>query len=609
MRVLHLMDHSPPRTTSYVRRVMAILRQQRALGWQTCHMTGFRHTDGRAPAPGRNTEAAAARGAASSTHFAAGSGWHFFRTPQPSSPLEGLPLLGAVGVLAKRLHEVVRLTRPDIIHAHSPVELVLAALRVGRRHGLPVVFEVHAPSARAQPGTVWSSTPGRQCGPVTLCAQRWLELWAARRADAVVTNSECLRHHLLAGGVRNASLHFIPDGVASHARSISQGRRRRQRAPSSACSEEGARLPLTGHVTLCDPPFVPGAPHSAAARAEAAGPRAVAADLDRQRHSSDEPRWWNDGGDQRPTARLSRWTGERLVMATLGAPGATPATTPDAIVLGFSAPDASPGTLAAVDTLLAAAAALRGDFPSLRLLASCPAAVCASVRKLAANHTLLKQLTMIVPSAESVGTEDTGGTGCTAGTARAGGPGGTGVSGSVKPAAPTGHPPERGPDGASGVHAHGIGRPPASPPPARSSAADAVADGARDIVRAQTHQEQRAMLHRQADILVFARPARHPAAAPPSALLAAMADACLIVAADCPTHRAVIEPGRSGMLFKAPDSAALTDALQSLLNSRLRWNAMRASARWCIDFQRDWEANGERYDHLYMGLIERRRRR
>ena len=40
--------------------------------------------------------------------------------------------------------QVVDDVKPDIIHAHSPALNGVAALRVGRRRGIPVVYEIRA---------------------------------------------------------------------------------------------------------------------------------------------------------------------------------------------------------------------------------------------------------------------------------------------------------------------------------------------------------------------------------------------------------------------------------------------------------------------------------
>ena len=44
----------------------------------------------------------------------------------------------------QRIAEVCERVRPHLLHAHSPVLNVLPALRVARRLGLPVVYEVRA---------------------------------------------------------------------------------------------------------------------------------------------------------------------------------------------------------------------------------------------------------------------------------------------------------------------------------------------------------------------------------------------------------------------------------------------------------------------------------
>lgn len=210
MRILHVLDHSPPRASNYTRRVMAILRQQRALGWQTWHLTG----------PRQNEQ----RGAADS---AAEPQWHFYRSPAATSRESALPLFGAVNAMAARLQQVVLLTRPDLLHAHSPLENALAALRVGRRHGLPVVFEAHAPASTAAPGAIWCASGGsaeRQAahrnGARLALPPAWshftlraLEAWAAARAGAVVTNSDGMRARLQACGVRPGRITVVADGL------------------------------------------------------------------------------------------------------------------------------------------------------------------------------------------------------------------------------------------------------------------------------------------------------------------------------------------------------------------------------------------------------------
>jgi hypothetical protein len=46
MRILHILDHSIPLHSGYTFRTLAILQQQRALGWETFHLT-WTQTGGR----------------------------------------------------------------------------------------------------------------------------------------------------------------------------------------------------------------------------------------------------------------------------------------------------------------------------------------------------------------------------------------------------------------------------------------------------------------------------------------------------------------------------------------------------------------------------------
>lgn len=46
LKILHVYDHSLPLHSGYVFRSLAILREQRKLGWDTVHNTTPRHTVG-----------------------------------------------------------------------------------------------------------------------------------------------------------------------------------------------------------------------------------------------------------------------------------------------------------------------------------------------------------------------------------------------------------------------------------------------------------------------------------------------------------------------------------------------------------------------------------
>ena len=128
MKILHVLDHSIPLHSGYTFRTLSILREQRKLGWETFHLTSPKHIN--CTVPEEDVD-----------------GWHFYRTPPVKSLLGKLPGLGQ-NVLMKqletRLLEIATRLRPQIIHAHSPVLNAIPALRVGRKLGIPVVYEVRA---------------------------------------------------------------------------------------------------------------------------------------------------------------------------------------------------------------------------------------------------------------------------------------------------------------------------------------------------------------------------------------------------------------------------------------------------------------------------------
>lgn len=192
MLILHVFDHSLPLHSGYSFRSRSIIREQRALGWRTAHLTGPKHH--LAYRPREEVD-----------------GLLFHRTPPARGLAARLPALRHVALmrrLERRLEEVVERERPDLLHAHSPVLDAVPALRVGRRRGLPVVYEVRAfwEDAAATHGTA------REWGP-RYRASRALETWALRRADAVATICRGLRDEAVERGVDAARIAVVPNAV------------------------------------------------------------------------------------------------------------------------------------------------------------------------------------------------------------------------------------------------------------------------------------------------------------------------------------------------------------------------------------------------------------
>ena len=192
MRILHILDHSIPLQSGYSFRILAILNQQRALGWDTAHLTSPKH----------------------SRPFVAEEqidGWPFFRTPPVGKTISAIPLAREWALMRnteKRILEVIEFEKPEIIHAHSPVLNAVPAIRVGKRMKIPVVYEVRAfwEDAAASHGT------GSEAGP-RYKATRCLETWALKRADAITTICEGLRGDIVNRDIPANRVTVIPNAV------------------------------------------------------------------------------------------------------------------------------------------------------------------------------------------------------------------------------------------------------------------------------------------------------------------------------------------------------------------------------------------------------------
>lgn len=122
--------------------------------------------------------------------------------------LPGLGELALMRHVERRLQEVAEQVRPDILHAHSPVLNALPALRVGKRLGIPVVYEVRAfwEDAAVDHGTT-------EEGSLRYRFTRSLETRALRQANHVFTICEGLRSDIVARGIAANKVTVIPNAV------------------------------------------------------------------------------------------------------------------------------------------------------------------------------------------------------------------------------------------------------------------------------------------------------------------------------------------------------------------------------------------------------------
>ncbi|PKO35756.1 MAG: glycosyltransferase, exosortase A system-associated [Betaproteobacteria bacterium HGW-Betaproteobacteria-7] len=192
MRILHILDHSIPLHSGYTFRTAALLREQRALGWETFHLTSPKQGETSVP-------------------FEDVDGLRFYRTPVAKGTLARIPVgkeLALMKQLETRLEEVAREIRPDIIHAHSPVLNALPAIKVARKLGIPVVYEIRAfwEDAAVDHGST-------QEGSLRYRATRKLETRAIQQVDHVFTICEGLRADIVARGIPAGKVTVIPNAV------------------------------------------------------------------------------------------------------------------------------------------------------------------------------------------------------------------------------------------------------------------------------------------------------------------------------------------------------------------------------------------------------------
>ncbi|TRY30813.1 TIGR04063 family PEP-CTERM/XrtA system glycosyltransferase [Aliiglaciecola sp. M165] len=192
MKILHVLDHSIPLHSGYTFRTRSILNQQRARGWETCHVTSAKQ--GQCENAVEEVD-----------------GLTFYRTPVPKGLSMKMPVLNQMALvnpLRDRILEAIEEHKPDVLHAHSPALNGLAALKAGKKAGIPVVYEIRAfwEDAAVDHGTCKE-------GDLRYRLTRKLESFVVNRADAVTTICEGLRQDLLGRNVPQSKITVIPNAV------------------------------------------------------------------------------------------------------------------------------------------------------------------------------------------------------------------------------------------------------------------------------------------------------------------------------------------------------------------------------------------------------------
>ena len=189
MRILHVFDHSLPLQSGYVSRSLSIIRGQRSRGWETIHVTTPRHLVAKASSETID-------------------GLTFYRTPKIGKFPPVMREFMEMRATQHTLDEVVRTHKPDLLHAHSPVLNSLPALRIGRKYGLPVVYEVRA---LWEDAAVDLGHTNHQS--LRYRSSRALDTYTLSRVDKVVALCKPLREEIIARGIAENSVTVVPNAV------------------------------------------------------------------------------------------------------------------------------------------------------------------------------------------------------------------------------------------------------------------------------------------------------------------------------------------------------------------------------------------------------------
>lgn len=192
MRILHVFDHSIPLHSGYTFRSFQILRGQRALGFETIHVTSMKHLNPEGPE--ETVE-----------------GLKFFRTTEYNRLFSKLPVINQYEVvrsLKKRLRQILKTEKIDVIHAHSPVLNGMAAIKVGKEFNIPVLYEIRA---------FWedASVSHGNCreGDMRYQLTRGMETKVVQEADAVTVICNGLKQDLISRGIAAEKITLIPNAV------------------------------------------------------------------------------------------------------------------------------------------------------------------------------------------------------------------------------------------------------------------------------------------------------------------------------------------------------------------------------------------------------------
>ncbi len=195
-KVLHVLDHSLPLHSGYAFRSQNILRCQLDLGWHPCAVTSIKHQLGL-----KNNGVSCTDEQIDNIRFYRAD-FNSRMTGEYSNQFQ------VVAKLFSSLKRVIALEQPDVLHVHSPALNVLPALVLGRKLGIPVVYEIRA---------FWEDAAVDH-GSYREFSWKYrlvhaLETWACRRVHHIAVLCEGIKQDLQKRGISENHMTIVPNGI------------------------------------------------------------------------------------------------------------------------------------------------------------------------------------------------------------------------------------------------------------------------------------------------------------------------------------------------------------------------------------------------------------
>ncbi len=133
----------------------------------------------------------------------------YYRTGPVSD--SSIPFEGEVRLmiaLNRRIHQVIKLEKPDVLHAHSPILNAIPALWTGRKLGIPVIYEIRAfwEDAAVDHGTYGENS-------LKYKIVRYLETLVCHKVQQIAVLCNGLKDDLVRRGIPSEKVSVVFNGI------------------------------------------------------------------------------------------------------------------------------------------------------------------------------------------------------------------------------------------------------------------------------------------------------------------------------------------------------------------------------------------------------------